>query len=184
MTSPIKGENIIKFLAGRTKNNLKILKTLQDAEYDDVLKSIHEKDPSIDAKIYEVTQLINSMLGLFVFPKEEYLDKILQSKSSILSGTIQDLAKDGWPIPRVVDNYPQAKDPAQLIGYMRNAFSHFNLELTTDQPSDGKPSIIKGLIIWNTPPNSTVPNWKAEVTIEEIEIIVEKFADIWVKETT
>lgn len=184
MTSPIQGENIIKFLAERTKNNLKLLKILKGPEYDDVLKRIHEKDSSVNAEIYEVTQLINSMLGLFVFPKEEYLDKILQSQSSILSGTIQDLINNGWPIPRVIYNYPQARDPAQLVKYIRNAFSHFNLEITPAQASDGERPPIKDLVIWNTLPNSTVITWKAELTMEELEIIVDKFADIWIKEIT
>ena len=47
---------------------------------------------------FEVTQLVNSMLGLLVFPQQRYVDRIPETP-------ITDLASSGWPIPEVVPGF-------------------------------------------------------------------------------
>src|SRR5262245_31444769 len=102
-------ESVIRDFAERTRKNLRVIEQLQ----------------AKGEEVYEVTQLINSMLGLLVFPKEEFVDQIPDT-------SLQDLQESGWPIPRVSSGFPQAKDLRELIRYLRNAIAHFNLEFIKD----------------------------------------------------
>ena len=147
-------KNIVKDFARRTRSNLNLIKSLQ------------ERDPGIE--VYEVTQLVNSMLGLLVFPQQRYVDEIPKTP-------LRDLKEQGWPIPRVVGNYPQVKNLNQLVRYLRNAISHFNVEFISDQTAQ-----IQGLRIWNEWNGKTT--WKAELTIEEIDGITDKFLQLILEE--
>lgn len=53
-------EEVIRDFALRTRKNLEAIETLQ----------------RLDAGVFKVTQLINSMLGLLVFPQQEYVESI------------------------------------------------------------------------------------------------------------
>jgi len=116
---------------------------------------------------YEVTQLMNSMLGLLVFPQQEFYNKIPETK-------LVDLENDGWPIPRVRGSYPQVADLKQLERYLKNGIAHFNLRFTE------KGGHVDGIIIWNVPPNGK-KNWEAELKIEELEGITDKFTQLLLK---
>ena len=116
---------------------------------------------------YEVTQLLNSMLGLLVFPEQKFYNKIPETE-------LADLEKDGWPIPRVRGNYPQVSNLSQLARYLRNGIVHFNLRFTE---TGGH---VDGLIIWNVPPNGK-KNWEAELKIEELEGITDRFTKLLLK---
>jgi len=61
-------EEVIKDFAERTKQNLDVIEELQ-------------QDGS---EVFETTQLINSCLGLLIFPREEYLDKIPKTPNNNL----------------------------------------------------------------------------------------------------
>ena len=116
---------------------------------------------------YEVTQLINSMLGLLVFPQKEFYEKIPET-------TLADLEKEGWPIPRVCGSYPQVLNLRQLARYLRNGIAHFNLRFTEMGGS------VDGLIIWNETPKGN-KNWEAELKIEELEGITDRFTQLLLK---
>ena len=147
-------KNIVKDFARRTRSNLNLIKSLQELE------------PGIE--VYEVTQLINSMLGLLVFPQQRYVNEIPKT-------TLRDLVEQGWPIPRVVGDYPQVKNLNQLVRYLRNAISHFNVEFLSDPTLQ-----IQGLRVWNMWDGKTT--WKAELTIEDIEGITDKFVQLILEE--
>ena len=53
-------ENLIKDFANRTRKNLVAIRNLKSA----------------GADVFDLTQLINSLLGLLVFPRERYVDRI------------------------------------------------------------------------------------------------------------
>ena len=74
-------------------------------------------------EVYEVTQLLNSMLGLLIFPRARFFEKI-QDKSWDL------MDKEGWPLPSG-DN-AHVSNLKQLVRNMRNAVAHFNIELVND----------------------------------------------------
>lgn len=151
-------ENLIKDFALRTRKNLSALRTLQQSQP--------------DSEVYEITQLINSMLGLLVFPQQRYMNRIPKMP-------LNELSEQGWSIPKVVGNYPQVENLNQLVRYLRNAIAHFNLEFVSD--GYGK---IQGLIVWNTDPrrNGEI-TWKAELTIQDIENITDKFTNLLIEDT-
>ena len=105
----------------------------------------------------EVTQLINSMLGLLVFPQQKYVESIPKTP-------LEKLREDGWPIPRVTGEFQEATDLNQLIRYLRNAVAHFNIKFVGDGENN-----IKVLRVWNMAPMrgqdgkiAEEKNWEAE----------------------
>ena len=96
-----------EFIA-RTQKNLIAIECLKD----------------ISCKVYEVTQLLNSMLGLLIFPKERRLYEKIQPKSW------DTMVEEGWPLPSG-DN-AHVSNLKQLVRNMRNAVAHFNIELVND----------------------------------------------------
>jgi hypothetical protein len=143
-------EDVVKDFAKRTKHNLAVIKGLKEDE----------------KEVYEVTQLINSMLGLLVFPKETYFTNIPRK-------SLEDLKTEGWVIPEVVGDFPQAKDLRELIRYLRNAIVHFNVKFCDDGFNR-----VTGIEVWNTRPGREDPNWKARLSIFELESITERFLDL------
>jgi len=95
-----------EFIA-RTKKNLIAIECLKDK----------------GCEVYEVTQLLNSMLGLLVFPKEKLYKKIQPKNWDMM-------VKEGWPLPSG-DN-AKVSDLEELIRKMRNAVAHINIELVND----------------------------------------------------
>jgi hypothetical protein len=121
-----------------------------------------------DVEVYEVTQLINSMLGLLVFPQQKYFDHIPNT-------SLAELVRLGWPIPRVEGRYPQVNNLRELLRYLRNGIAHCNLEFLSD---DGQQ--ISGLRVWNDRRGRTT--WKARLTLEDIEKITDKFIELLLKQ--
>jgi hypothetical protein len=145
--------DVIKEFAMRTKDNLIIIEDLSKI--------------NSEVNAYEVTQLINSMLGLLVFPKEKYINAIPEI---ILS----DLVKAGWAVPEVKGSFPQANNLRELIRYMRNAIAHFNLEFVYSENS------ISGLILWNCRRGSKT--WQVEMGLDQLKDIAFRFIDLLVKQ--
>ena len=144
-------QNVVRDFAERTRRNLHLLRRLQQE--------------NSELEVYEVTQLVNSMLGLLVFPQQCWYEQIPETPLSKLK-------EQGWPIPRVVGDFLDPTDLRQLVRYLRNAVSHFNIRFSVDDEGQ-----IAGLTVWNRPPRSEI-NWRAELSLEEIELITEKFLDL------
>ena len=149
----IKQEDLVKEFAYRTKKNLETTEQIQ-REY-----------PESQIKIYETTQLINSLLGLIIFPREKYYDNIPETP-------ITDLANNGWPIPKVIDGYQQARNLRELVSNLRHAFAHCNIEFLNQD------SEISGLKVWNKDPRNGRILWKAKMTINDIKILTDKLAEL------
>ena len=115
---------------------------------------------------FEVTQLVNSMLGLLVFPQQRYIDRIPEIP-------IAELASKGWPIPEVVGDYPQAPNLRQLVRMLRNAIAHCNLKFVP-----GVGNEIESLTVWNTEPRTGKVTWKARLTVENLDQITSKFVTL------
>jgi hypothetical protein len=141
-------EDVVRDFAERTRKNLKAI---------ECLKANHQD-------VYEITQLINSMLGLLVFPREEYVDRIPETP-------IGDLRCIGWPIPRVRDGFPQAPNLKELVRYLRNAIAHFNVEFIGDGTNQ-----IRILRVWNN--NRGVKTWEAELSLSDLRGIAERFTGL------
>jgi hypothetical protein len=141
-------QSLVKDFALRTRKNL------------EAVREIQRTDPD---KVYEVTQLINSMLGLLVFPQQKYFD-------NIPSTPIAELKKEGWPVPQVIGVYPDVIDLRELLRYLRNAAAHFNLEFDNDDRGQ-----IAGLRVWNTNPRTQQITWMACLSVGDLEAITDKF---------
>jgi hypothetical protein len=161
-------EEVVRDFALRTRKNL------------EALEALHERND----EVFEVTQLINSMLGLLVFPQQEYVESIPKTP-------LKDLLQDGWPIPRVTGNFQQVTDLNQLIRYLRNAVAHFNIKFIGDG-KDGENNI-KVLRVWNMAPVRDKQgkierndegkiieekNWEADLTVTQLRSIANRFIDL------
>ena len=144
-------KDLVRDFAERTRSNIELVQAAANT----------------GQEAYEVTQLINSMLGLLVFPQQEFYDKIPKT-------ILPDLEKEGWPIPRVRNNYQQVSNLEQLARYLRNGITHFNLRFTE---TDGH---VDGLIIRNVLRNGN-KNWEAELKIEELEGLTDRFTQLLLK---
>ena len=159
-------QNLIRDFAIRTKQNLKV---------------IDEISMTSGSEVFEVTQLINSMLGLLVFPQQTYVNRIPRI-------SLSQLVDLGWPIPRVCGDFKQVKDLNELIRYLRNAVSHFNIRFVEDDRGD-----ISLLRVWNMRPVKDelgkvvrdvsgdvieIKNWEAELGVHELRGIANKFIDL------
>jgi len=158
-------QELVRDFADRTKKNL------------DLLRDLQLQNP--EAEIFEVTQLMNSMLGLLVFPQQSFVTKIPNVPLS-------QLRESGWPIPRIMGEYPQVKDLNQLVRYLRNAIAHFNIRFMVDEKRQ-----ISGLQFWNTRERRMKGGkrreeitWKAELSLDEIETITYRFIDLMLEDAT
>lgn len=142
-------EDVIADFARRTEANLQTIRLLARA--------------GGATPAFEVTQLVNSMLGLLVFPQQRYLDRIPDTP-------IADLASNGWPIPKVMGDYPQVPNLRQLVRMLRNAITHCNLKF---EPGVGNE--IEALTVWNTDPRTKKVTWKARLTVADLEAITTRF---------
>lgn len=162
-------ENIIRDFALRTRENLSVIERL------------HVEGE----EVFETTQLINSMLGLLIFPQQEYVKKIPRT-------SLTQLKTDGWPIPKVTGGFQQVSDLNQLIRYLRNAIAHFNVFFLTDEREQ-----ITGLRVWNMQPvrdnsnrvirdaNNEIierKNWETELSLNDLRQITDKFIDLLIQQ--
>lgn len=143
-------ENLLWDYAQRTRKNLEFIE-----------KTVREEP---GAELFEVTQLINSLLGLLVFPFERLRDQIPEK-------TLADLEADGWIVPKVSGEFPQVEDLSKLVQYLRNSVAHFNMEFVADQNGQ-----IEGLRVWNR--NRGRKDWEAEVKIAELRDLTTRFLDL------
>ena len=115
------------------------------------------RDGQSDTEVYEVTQLINSMLGLLVFPKEtfwQYLKPL----------TFEQIPADVCPF-RKSDKAPNLPE---LIRLIRNSFSHFNLEIKYGA------GYITRIKMHNEKKSGEI-NWQDEVSVFDLRKFVEWF---------
>ncbi|WP_366131037.1 HEPN family nuclease [uncultured Halomonas sp.] len=144
-------ENVVRDFARRTRVNLEIV----------------EKSKNNFGHGYEITQLINSCLGLLILPQQRFMDSIPKTP-------IDQLEAEGWAIPKVTGHFPQVENLQQMIRYLRNAIAHFNLEFLSD--SEGK---IRCLRVWNC--RSGKKTWQAELGLDELKSILDKFTDLLIE---
>ena len=77
-------EDVIRDFAIRTKKNLEIIERL------------HKNG----MEAYETTQLVNSCLGLLVFPQQHFIERIPETP-------MEQLIQEGWPVPQVTGQFRQ-----------------------------------------------------------------------------
>jgi hypothetical protein len=138
-------ESIVSDFAKRTRINLETLRAVQQE----------------GRQVYEVTALVNSLLGLLVFPQQQFMDRIPETP-------LGELQARGWPVPRILGSFDQAATLRELARYLRNAVAHFNLKFRVDGSGQ-----IDGVILWNNRKERKV--WEVEMNLDELEGIVDRF---------
>lgn len=146
--------NLILDFARRTKKNLEFV------------EACAARESGAEQDVYEVTQLVNSLLGLLVFPQQEFYN-------TIPALPLTRLVEMGWPNLQLLRGSTPGHNLQGLVRYMRNGVSHNNIEFFS---KDGKK--ISGLRLWNIPMGSRTPDWEIELTLEDLKKIVYKFIDL------
>lgn len=131
-----------------------------------------DKSLSEGGEVYEVTQLVNSLLGLLVFPEQYYIHQIPKTP-------LDELENQGWPSIKVVGDYPPAKDLQEQMRFLRNSIAHFNLKFLTNEKAQ-----ILGIRVWNENlhVNSHPITWKADISLDNLRMLVSKFVDLILSE--
>lgn len=146
-------QHVVKDFASRTKHNLQLIEKA--------------RDDGLEA--YEVTQLINSCLGLLVLPQQNYMNSIPETP-------INELVEMGWKIPKVKGDFPQAENLRELMRFLRNAIAHFNIEFTSKDPDH-----LQAIKVWNK--NRGKITWQATFTLTELHSLLEQFINLIEDET-
>jgi len=146
-------QHLVRDFAKRTRHNLEV---------------IRKRCPAQGDEVYEVTQLINSMLGLLVLPKERYYE-------SIPTTPLEQLRADGWPAPVLDGEFKSPKHLRDLVRLLRNSVAHFNVEFVAPTGE------IKGVILSNKCNCGNV-TWRASLSLDDLEQITSKFVDLILKD--
>jgi hypothetical protein len=133
---------LVKVFANRTRKNLDFIKVNQPE--------------------FEITQLINSCLGLLVFPRKACRDRIPKT-------SLDDLASNGWPIPCVETGFQQAAHLRELIVHLRNGIAHGHLKFYPDENNE-----IEHLRIRDK-------KWQVKMKVEDLWGFVTKFSDMLIR---
>jgi hypothetical protein len=139
--------NLVRSFAGRTRKNLEYI----------------EKHQKLGEEVYEVTQLVNSLLGLLVFPREKFLDVIPKTP-------IVELEAQGWPVIEIIQGQSECQTLFDLVKYLRHGIAHFNLRFLANK--DGQ---LQGMQIWNI--DHGHKNWEARLSINQLHKIADIFID-------
>jgi hypothetical protein len=74
---------------------------------------------------FEVTQLINSLLGLIVLPKESNLFRETDN--------LENLQNSGWSLPTRLGGKKIPDNLEQLVKHLRNGIAHWNIVFTANK---------------------------------------------------
>ncbi|WP_319779975.1 HEPN family nuclease [Maridesulfovibrio sp.] len=131
------------------------LRTRANLEHIDAAWAAQEKAGN-ERTVFNVTQLINSCLGMVVFIKEsQYLP----------AGSIQDFCPE-IDFETLQDERNSNDSLQQFIRRFRNAISHCHIE------AYGNAGDIVGFRLWDGPPNGEI-NWKIEMGTDSIRALAD-----------
>lgn len=140
---------------------------------------------------YEVTQLINSMLGLVVLPRESYFEQIPQKP-------LEELRAEGWPEPVLEGEFGRPRNLRDLMRLIRNGIAHWNMEFISEGQA------IRGVRIWNERPTKTCEcpgcaecgkwlcscrrgkqkTWQVTLRLSELQEMTDRFVALVLDEST
>lgn len=142
-------DHVVLDFAKRTQHNLAVVRKLSAS----------------GEEVYEVTQFINSLLGLLIFPKEEFFQVTPTTP-------LARLASEGWTIPLAGYGNPAPRDLRDFIRLLRNAVTHFHIEFMSTTPSDSTVPIILGVRLWNERGRQRI--WQTTLTLDQLERVTEQ----------
>ena len=149
----VASRNSVYDFIDRTKRNLK--------KIDDSV----QEDPH---SFFEVTQLINSAVGLLMFPGEDYLN------------SLPDLPLENFleakHMPRVLYGNYNFGSLADAVKKIRNSIAHYNVEFVNYNNE------IKGLYLWNMPhPDAKKPDLVIYLSVASLKEIFKEATRAYLK---
>lgn len=139
--------DLVRDFVGRTRRNLELTDALPRQG---------------DTPFFEVTQLINSLLGLIVLPRQLMLDALPNTPLDRLDAT--------WPRVHFVDGAESGRPPAdlrQLVKGLRNAVGHLNIDY------NGNGTSITGVRLKSA---ARPPAWAIDFELDQLRRFVERLA--------
>lgn len=132
-------QEFVKDFSGRTRQNMRVI----DAIYDE-----HSDDP--EKKVYEVTQVINSLFGMIIVPYEKFKDQINKSEYADIN-SYKEIKKLIHELDRnkfLRSTYPGDSEEVgvfSFIGHLRNALAHSGNGRLNFYPVNSKKDNIKAV---------------------------------------
>jgi len=120
--------------------------------------------------VFETTQLINSLLGLIVFPRQSALSRIPKMQ-------LASLRSKGWTLPLENNQYMNVTELRELVTSLRHAIAHFNIEFISDNSNS-----IGAIKFWNTKPQTTTRIWEATFEVAMLRSFIAKLIEVLLKE--
>jgi len=168
--APLVGRSTVSGFAERTRRNLAYI------------EQAHAQ--SEGERVHLVTQIVNSLLGLVVFPYGYFLG----NQAWRLAATNQVLDELDWPRWKETEgqDLKKAKNLFDLIKYLRHGISHQHITfsgtdglLSSDDPCPEN-VVIK---ITSHEPKSQSKNWEGTMRASDVREFCERFG-AWLKATT
>lgn len=130
------------------------------------------------ADVEEVTQLLNSMLGMLICLREEYFHGRTVTWDDVRHHNLQPVSVSAQKRDDDAEIW-NAYQPSfsQLITCLRHAFAHNCFSLVGDKSQPRGNREIVGLEVWNTPTGKKYKTWQANLTIDELKAIAYLFID-------
>jgi hypothetical protein len=161
-------KDVVGDFARRTKQNLVIIEALASTHL----------GARPHPQVWDFTQLVNSLLGLLVFPQQEWFDKLPETPLAAMPpGCWPTLHITRWDRRhRKGPNKGQLKDKTfkEVAICLRNSISHFNVEFEGDSRDN-----IDRIRLWNVADESQ-PNardFEVVLTTEQVRQIALTFID-------
>ena len=173
------------------------------ANYEFVKKESKKRGESNKVKydVYEVTQLINSLFGVLIMPLEsikainkgkfgksiaQKANKDMRQANSRafeqVSKIISELKNNGKIFNSYIDDYEEGVEEAYFIYRLRNSLAHSGNEGLRFYPiriEGEKSGPIESVIFCNIDPNVKDHEFIAELSVEQIEILLNSLIDIF-----
>ncbi len=138
--SAFKYPNFIKEFAYRTMANYYLLRDCDDetklkitAKSRELKETIREmKMEDFESSLrYEVTSLINSLVGLLIFPQQMYYEKMSKHCNWDTLVELKRCVDSSYDTPkmRYVNSYEEECAPFNILRHMRNAIAHDRIQL-------------------------------------------------------
>jgi hypothetical protein len=149
-------EFIVDF-ARRTRANLDFIEAVKQS---DVAENRSE------VRVFEVTQLVNSLLGLLVFPKQRYWDQIPDDLYCVW------VEKHGWPVCDI--EWLRTEDTLrELIRRLRNGLCHDRFKFA--KGSDGQ---VGGLEVSDQKSDEGKAEFRVKLSINDLRAIAYRFSTL------
>lgn len=117
---------------------------------------------------YEVTQLVNSLVGLLILPKERYYTNI--QDNMIDAELLADIKT------KITINNPRKHCSLKyIVRRMRNAIAHFNIVCKADKYTHKIDKIV--FSDFDDGSNGRTPNFRISLPVDLVQRFVEQFSD-------